>query len=643
MKVELIGWSAQNLRGYLRDVEIDLSGDLKRWTLLQMPNGTGKTTTMALLRAAFSGQDISSDEIMSFRADDTVESGWFEVALLIDGTRHDIRLIFDFRRQSLRFQTRAPSETVGGLRESHWLPKLLRETLRDGVIELFVFDGELASKMISRNATRADQSIRALYRLDLFSDLSSLIKQQTEIRKRSARGTQVSTPARVAKLEAEVNEVAEALVRLERSEKVLREGITKLGAELKEIEDELSALAAGKEQFSAEQKEIEDDIIRLDSRIEDLGKNALRLFRSPPHLGPILHDRLQALGGTLERHKLPRSMSTEFFVQLANRASCICDTRITPQEKQAILKNAEDFLGQDEIAVINQMKSRLQDVTEEEEEFGTTAEQLRIAISDRQLANQRLDRLRERMKEAGVENVGPLQEREQKVSQKLVLEKEALSRLTQETGDDEFQDWRSNLAACRSKLKDRTRTLGTAEGTLSFRQKADKLSAIVTTAQRSALRRLRESVRLRTNTYLERILANEMISVSSIDGHLHLKGSAGEKKDSVSEGQKLAVSYAFLAALLADADHELPFIVDSPAVSLDVQLRRTVGELVPPLFGQMLMFVISSEREGFADTFFDKNDSRFMTISVDSVTGRTEVQEGLEAFQSFHAYHGGKR
>ena len=139
---------------------------------------------------------------------------------------------------------------------------------------------------------------------------------------------------------------------------------------------------------------------------------------------------------------------------------------------------------------------------------------------------------------------------------------------------------------------------------------------------------------------MSEVLVNELIGVDEIDGHLRLVGAAAQKKDSVSEGQKLAVAYAFLSALLADARHRLPFIVDSPAVSLDVELRRTVGCLVPQLFDQMLMFVISSERDGFADSFYDHADARFFTITLDPITGRTGIAEGVDAFRSFHAREG---
>jgi len=172
-------------------------------------------------------------------------------------------------------------------------------------------------------------------------------------------------------------------------------------------------------------------------------------------------------------------------------------------------------------------------------------------------------------------------------------------------------------------------------------QKTDALKALVRNVEAGAVKRLRDRIKKSTNKNLQEILANEQLRVASIDGSLRLTTEGLEVKNSVSEGQKLAVSYAFLTALLAEAPHKLPFVVDSPAVSLDVEIRRTVGQLIPPLFEQMIIFVISSEREGFADTFFERDDVEYITVSLDSVTGRPEQAKGKEKFSNFHTKTGG--
>ena len=60
-----------------------------------------------------------------------------------------------------------------------------------------------------------------------------------------------------------------------------------------------------------------------------------------------------------------------------------------------------------------------------------------------------------------------------------------------------------------------------------------------------------------------------------------------------------------------------------------------VGDLIPDLFDQMIMFVISSEREGFADAFYGRQGVRYLTL-WGAGDERTEVRDGLPSFQAFH-------
>ena len=69
MKIRILGWEAEGLRGALANFKIDVSNPLTPNVLIQMPTGTGKTTTISLIRKALSGESLSRQEIESFRAD----------------------------------------------------------------------------------------------------------------------------------------------------------------------------------------------------------------------------------------------------------------------------------------------------------------------------------------------------------------------------------------------------------------------------------------------------------------------------------------------------------------------------------------------------------------------------------------------
>ena len=89
-------------------------------------------------------------------------------------------------------------------------------------------------------------------------------------------------------------------------------------------------------------------------------------------------------------------------------------------------------------------------------------------------------------------------------------------------------------------------------------------------------------------------MPNNAIRVQQIDRCLVLEG-----QEEGSAGETLSVAYAFLATLFNRVEHQLPFIVDSPANPIDLKVRAKVVELIPRLTPQFVAFTISSERQGF--------------------------------------------
>ena len=58
--MRILGWKAHGLRCPDHEIDCtDTDNNVHSVTLIQMPNGTGKTTTLALLRAALSGAAVA--------------------------------------------------------------------------------------------------------------------------------------------------------------------------------------------------------------------------------------------------------------------------------------------------------------------------------------------------------------------------------------------------------------------------------------------------------------------------------------------------------------------------------------------------------------------------------------------------------
>src|SRR4051812_49193876 len=113
--LEILSWSATGFR--CPDHQVDFrraDGTVYPVTLLQMPNGTGKTTTLALLRAALSGTAtvLGGDAALrGFQAlDSDSDQATFELRLRYATDATDpklltVKLLFDFGVPQVRFQT----------------------------------------------------------------------------------------------------------------------------------------------------------------------------------------------------------------------------------------------------------------------------------------------------------------------------------------------------------------------------------------------------------------------------------------------------------------------------------------------------------------------------------------------------------
>ena len=98
MDFEILGWEAKGLR--CPDGKIDLCKDgSKKINLIQMPNGTGKSTYLELIRGALSGSILTlHTNINQFRDDINVSNeGYFKLSTKCKDEAIDFDLYFDFK------------------------------------------------------------------------------------------------------------------------------------------------------------------------------------------------------------------------------------------------------------------------------------------------------------------------------------------------------------------------------------------------------------------------------------------------------------------------------------------------------------------------------------------------------------------
>ena len=77
-------------------------------------------------------------------------------------------------------------------------------------------------------------------------------------------------------------------------------------------------------------------------------------------------------------------------------------------------------------------------------------------------------------------------------------------------------------------------------------------------------------------------------------------------------------------------------MIDSPVGSIDLTKREQIAEVVPQLFDQLIIFVISSEREGFVSELESK-DIQYTTVHKTGTAGEIRKNNSRSYFMEFQS------
>jgi len=336
--------------------------------------------------------------------------------------------------------------------------------------------------------------------------------------------------------------------------------------------------------------------------------------------------------------RLPRTTSKEFFDLLIEQDECICGRELEEEHKEIIRNKVKDFLTEDEIGVINALKQTLRSIPEETNKvhvFIEKALSLQRKLQEQRTAYHRLIAIRNQ----NIDDRNLLDKLEKKKDQCTRDKERAEEDLQLLTLEDTSElrtygiTWKDNLHLCRLHIEELESKIQEASGTVEFSAKGKLLQEIISAIISNSLRGLKEEIKNKTNEKIVKILKQEDIIIKDISSSVIIK-SRGD----VSEGQKLSIAYSFLSSLFEQSYHSLPFIVDSPAVSIDLSVRREVSDLIPPLFKQFVVFVISSERKNFGETFYGQDNTQLLTIYKDKAhPGQMHVNNTQEFFDTFQS------
>lgn len=603
--LRVLGWTAQGLR--CPDHEINCcgaDGSPFAVSLIQMPNGTGKTTTLSLLRAALSGAGAEGSwdtaKVKEYQKRGSGGStGTFELRLSLNGKRLTVKMDFDFDTGRIEFRT-----TFGSGQEVGFRPPLeLRRFMSEDFVNFFVFDGELAENLLSRRHTDAEKAVESLFQVHLLSRMAGKVSEYWDDRTRDVTAKDDRGYTRRKNL---LDKWKRRLDELESQKTELEQTIRTTSGQLKQQKDRYDQQIAKEEKRGQEIKKAETAVSSFDDQVRASARKVLEEMRGPQALSALFAKEMYELKTGLDRVKLPESAAREFFEELADEAECVCGREIDENVRTVIRTKAKQYLGTEEVGLLSAMKSTIADVVGESRDrpaseltrdiggLSTVVDQLSNARNELDLLHQAAERSDPDVMKAKHE-IDVLQD-------KLAESQKELDKFN--SRDEKLQPDRIkntdpervfSIQSVRDAVELLEEDFAEVTNTLALREKRDTLNSILESAHQKSREALASEIRDEANQNIGQLMPYNNIRIDAIDRSLILRGQSGG-----SVGETLSVGYAFLSTLFNRADqHQLPFVVDSPANPIDFDIRSKIGELVPKLAGQFIAFMISSEREKF--------------------------------------------
>lgn len=630
MKMSILELEYKNIRK-ISSLQIsfrnDTGGVIKN-NFVMMANGTGKTTTMTLIKGLLDGsaKNWPVDYVKSFAPTTTTgDKGEFSITVKFDEKQYKYFLSLDYVNGIAKIETQAPPK---GRETGLLLPTAIKGIFTPEFVSRFVFDGEQAKKSMDRTSNEADETIRYLYRLDELDEILAMnMNILTEIQ--NAEGGSTGTRGSLSNLRSRQKKVRDHIASLEKKQKQLNGDIARFSQEKIEKEKQRQELDKNYEALNKEKNEViaeqEKNRGNVDVKITEI----VSLVKTPYLVSEGLCNRMYEFGDAMKKLKLPKSSSKDFFTELAYAEKCVCDRCIGEKERDAILKNAERYLGSDHQAVLNNIKSVLMGSTYDEhlvaafEELGKLQEQ-------KTRLNARFADVEDKLIKAGGPQVEQLQSEIEVLIGQISSAQTQLKIIESKDEDDETLTEENNLhKARRADAEYEVKIASTTKTNAALRKKS-VVQDLVNEIKTQATAALKEEIIKKANDKISRVIKDDYIEIESIDGYIKLKDREG-----ASDGQTLSIGYCFLGTLFEEAELEFPFVIDSPTGKMDFDKRQAVADITPVVFNQMIAFVQSAEVKCFADRFYKNTDTQYLTIVASKDTEEIAIHKGIAFFDSY--------
>ena len=588
MKINLIHLKSKNLR--CPDLEINFQ-KINKTNFIQMPNGTGKTTLINLIKNTLSNSWGNINEFRNKKTDP--DEGLFVLKLEVDDDSVDditFRIKFDFisGKEHIFTTTNQTSEKTG-----FHPPKNIRSFLTQDHIKTFLFSGDALDDYFTESEQTAKKTI------DTFSGITKLyqLTKELEIQFRAMMRGRIQGGTESLRKREDL---------LERREVQIKDGLESFRGSLDGILPEWSRL---KTIIDSRDDVTEDMNLQIDNKLEEIDEINKKIYSNEAILAEMSKNlysistawstQSKSFLDNLAAAKLPGT-SRSFFNDIAKQEKCICGDEMTKEKSSIIIDNAKDYLGDDDAGIVNTIKTTNEEalISSSHDEYLQEIDNLKALKEEKDKLVQDynaliFDRDQNSSIQEEIEKFRGLNIKKAELEKSIKnLEKnddETLAVVKNKDPINISSDFgiKNALTLVRDKIAEK-------EGYEEYLKKLNKFKEILEVSSVNARNQIFEEI---TNSVNEKISSShhqKSFRIESINDSLKIENQAGG-----SGGQEVTAVTCFALSVLERSGIAFPMVIDHPVTPLQNAARPAISEMLKDLCEQSICFIIDSEKPGF--------------------------------------------
>ena len=614
MKFNILEWKSVGLR--CPDFDIKISKDGKTFpSFIQMPNGTGKTTTLGLLKQSLYNHEFTSKEVWDYSAkkkEEFKKEGYFQIKCEVEGKIFYSKINFNFESKTCSYES--STDDGGGWKSEFSLPNQISRIINRDIIELLFVDLEKDIKPMFRdNQTGAQEAIKTFCKINLIDRfIVDLDTYKTKKRKENVQSgttsneikTEESRETRILnQIEKVNNKIGEYKKYLNQTEDEYNKGKDELKSKLEknaDIKKQLDNLQRKKEEAQS-----------------DYDKSLLTNFNTIKKIGTYesdLKNEITDFVSGLDEMQLPEAEARVFFEALIKRENCVCGSHLDEDKRNNIITEMENFISSDNASIISRIKDSINqnskevslndldkissEIQKNKHTLDTYIEEIE-SLTKSQLTKEDLD-LSEKIK-----NLKKIRD-EKELFLKITVKKPYTSR------DDDDSE---SLVSLNEQKKKVEKELARLSKTQLIEERVRYLTRILEEARKDSEIEISNEITIECNKKLNKMSLTNPLFVNSIDEYIKLENKDGVVQSEGSTGQEARIGITFLLTILERSSIKFPLILDVPVKGMDFGARRRTAEFISKLDSQFIGFVIDSDKEDFTDKFKEitENSNNYIT------------------------------